>query len=410
LNCGNDVINIGMDGVIGTVIGSESVLGRQPLVETPNVPTPKPQVKPNSDKTNVLSFYADTSGCAHYRIFWPESIIRGDKSFNFSYLMRAVPDPRWYDDISVIRIQRQVSDKQLVLAQFLKKVVTQYNARLCYEIDDLPFYKHIPEYNQHKQAYANPEFAKTVKGIMNSCDEITTTTKGMRDIIQEETGHQNVTIIPNFVPRLWMGHYYDEEIIRKNFTKNKKKPRILYAGSGAHYSIDGKIPDDFSPLVDLVRKTHKEFQWVFYGGFPRKLVDLLQSGKVEYHPWVNTMQYPEYFRSLKANISIAPLQNNTFNRAKSDIKFTESCAYGIPSICQDMVTYENALNKFDTANDLYDQIKRITKDAGIYMKESRKSYNYIQKQGWMEDNIHYWKTFLKTPIGHPQRELLTKFQ
>lgn len=404
MNIRNGIIGRPIGQPIGQPIGSSMDLFKN------KKENPKTKKSEAVNEVDSLTFYADSSGCAHYRLFWPESILRSRTDYNFTYSMRPPSEYRWYSKFSMVRIQRQVSDKQLILTKFLKQASEKYNFRLVYEIDDLPIYKYIPDYNQHKKAYSNPIYKKSVVDIINCCDEVTTTTKYLRDILKEETGHQNITVIPNFVPRLWMGMYYDENKIKINFSKNKNKPRILYAGSGAHYSMDSKIPDDFTAIVDLVRKTYKEFQWVFYGGFPRPLSDLLHSKKIEYHKWVDTMSYSHVFNNLKVNVSIAPLIDNTFNRCKSDIKFTESCAYGLPSVCQDMVTYKKAINKFNTADDLYNQLKRITKDSSVYMKESRKAWNYMMQTGWMEDNMEYWESFFKYPYGHEKRNVLTKFQ
>lgn len=355
-----------------------------------------------------LSYYADSSGCGFYRIIWPQMLLTG-KGFDLNHLNRLIPHEGWYQGLDFIKIQRQVSPEQAMGVKVLRHICDKLGIRLIYEIDDVPFYEDIPKYNRHHKAYEDPKLATSIREIMNMCDEVVTTTPYFKGYLESKLNNPNVTVVPNFVPKFWMGNFYDENNIKVNFNKNKKKPRILYPGSGAHYAEDPRQADDFSHLADLVRKTHKEFQWVFFGGAPRQVVDLIRSGKVEYHPWVSTMECPQKLYSLKPNVMIAPLFNNTFNKCKSDIKFTEACAMGIPSVCQDMITYTNVFNKFSTPDDLYSQLKRITNDAGAYMKESRKAHQYM-RGNFMEDKINIWGESLKYPFGDDKRIELKKYQ
>jgi hypothetical protein len=373
-------------------------------------PPQRPIIKtPEPNECGGLAYFADTSGCGFYRIFWPQMLLRSRNGLQLLESNVIIPNTEWYSKMNFIKIQRQVSPDQLKGVQFLRKVCDKFGMRLIYEIDDLPFYEDIPKYNRHHTAYADPKLAESVRSIMNTCDEIVTTTPFFKGYLQSKLQNQNVTVVPNFVPKFWLGNYYNENDIRVNYNKNNKKPRILYPGSGAHYSGDPNIADDFTHLVDLVKKTHKEFQWVFFGGAPRQIVDLIRSGKVEYHPWVDTMSCPEKLHSLKPNVIIAPLVDNNFNRCKSDIKFTEACAMGIPSVCQDLITYKNAFNKFTTADDLYQQLKRITRDANVYMKESRKARQYMQGN-FMEDRLNVWEESLTFRYGSDKRVELKKYQ
>jgi hypothetical protein len=60
---------------------------------------------------------------------------------------------------------------------------------------------------------------------------------------------------------------------------------------------------------------------------------------------------------------IAPLQDNNFNKSKSDIKFVESAILGTPCMCQDLVTYSSAPDflRLTTAEDLEDKIQKLLK-------------------------------------------------
>lgn len=280
---------------------------------------------------------------------------------------------------------------------------------IIYEIDDIIFIEDIPEYNKFRSAFDNPVIRKTSMEIMNMTDEMTVTNHFMKDYFHEKTGHKQITVVPNFVPKFWMDRFYDKQAISKNYEKNKKKPRILYCGSGAHFDVDVKVnyKDDFYHVNDVIRKTVNEFQWVFFGGFPGPLKDLVLNKKVEFHTWKGLMEYPYKIYELTPQLMYAPLTNNNFNKAKSDLKFIEGCCMGIPTICQDIVTYSNAHYKFNTGDELIDQIKLLIKDRSRYMAASKKARNYGETR-WLENNIKYYEELYKYPYGHPERKLLNK--
>ena len=229
----------------------------------------------------------------------------------------------------------------------------------------------------------------------------------MQDYYIEKTNNKNVTIIPNFIPKFWMDRFFDFNKVRDNFEKYKKKPRIVYWGSGAHFDIENKIKqkDDFHHVNDVIRKTVDKFQWVFLGGYPLSVTDLIKAKKIEYHPWSSLVEYPSTTEALNPTIFYAPLEDSIFNRAKSDLKFIEGCAFGIPTICQDICTYETAFHKFKTGDDLISKIEHLTSDNKKYMKEVKKARDYM-KHRWMEDNIDMYTELYSFPYADKQRKII----
>ena len=244
-------------------------------------------------------------------------------------------------------------------------------------------------------------------------DEVTVTCDFMRRLYQEKTGQEKITVIPNFVPESWMGHYFNEHEIRKQFNKNKKKPRILYTGSGAHYDVDNKTggKDDLSEVRDFIRKTVDKYQWIFVGAFPPPLVDLVQQRKIEFYPWQTLLDYPKFIASLNAQLMVAPLQVNDFNRAKSDIKFIEACVLGIPCLCQNMDTYNTAPEalKFNTVDEFEYKIRSILdyKNRNDYYGNIKKLRSIGEKRFLEnESNIGAHLEALNTPWGSDERNFL----
>ena len=361
-----------------------------------------------------VNYLADYSGCGYWRIIWPENHINELGIGCSSSLTAMVFDPRWYKDVKAVKLQRQASDDQREFVKYLKEVQKEHNFRLIYEVDDVVFKEDIPDYNKFKFAFDNEAIRKNCIEIINMCDEVTVTCEYMKKLYQEKTGKAEITVVPNFVPYNWMGYVYDRSKVYNAYEKNKRKPRILYTGSGAHYDVDNKNGgiDDFSHLLSLVEKTIDKYQWVFVGSFPPPLVKYVQQGKIEFHAWQSLALYPQFIANLQAQAMIAPLLDNSFNRSKSDIKFIEACVLGLPCFVQDMETYKNAPEffKFKTADELEQKLEITLKNKSKYYSNVD-VFRKIGEQRFLErpENIGCHLEVLNTPYGSPERKYLKKW-
>lgn len=368
---------------------------------------------PEEGLPRALNWAADQSGCYLWRMGMPEQILNAHHKMTMhtSTIMNFF-EP-YFQNIKSVRIQRQATPPQLQFTKFLREAANKYNFRLIYDIDDIIFAEDIPDYNKYKPAFTDPNIRKTAQEIISMCDEVSVTCNFMRDYYREKTGNQNITVIPNYPPKFWMGHYYNEERLKSNFNKfcndRTKKPRILYPGSGAHFDVDNRTGqrDDLWHVRDVIRKTVDKFQWIFIGCFPPDMADLVRAGKIEFHPWSRFFEYPEAIYNLNPNILIAPLADNNFNKAKSDLKFVEGCCYGLPVICQDLCTYENAIYKFKTGDEFIDQIKKSINNGSQYMSHARQVRKIAESRFLENDeNIDKYVELYTLPYKDPQRKLL----
>jgi hypothetical protein len=234
----------------------------------------------------------------------------------------------------------------------------------------------------------------------------------MRDYYREKTGKEEVTVIPNFPPKFWIGNFFNEKRVTQLYKKHQNKPRILYAGSGAHFDVDNKDKqrDDFNHVIEAVIKTRKRFQWVFVGAFPIALRPYVQSGEIEFHPWQQIYLYPEKLNDLEIQMAVAPLVDNNFNRAKSDLKYIEACALGIPIACQDMCTYKDAPIKFSDGDDMIKKIEQTLSNGRKYKSEAVSRYKVAEKRFLERDeNLDCFLELFNLPYGDPGRIMLSKF-
>jgi len=375
---------------------------------------PQPQQPIELSLPRYVNYLADYSGCGFWRILWPELLINASGIGCSSSLTAMVVNNHWYQGVKAVKIQRQASNDQKEFVKYLKSIQLEYGFRLIYEVDDVVFREEIPNYNKFKFAFDTDEIRNNCVEIINLCDEVVVTCDYMRRLYIDKTGKKEITVVPNFVPYSWMGHDFNRSNIYNSYDKNKKKPRVIYTGSGAHYDVDFKNNgiDDFSHVIDFVRKSINKYQWVFVGSYPPGLHNLVESKQIEFHAWQTLANYPSFIKSLNVQAMIAPLLDNNFNRSKSDIKFIEACVMGLPCMVQDMETYKNAPDylKFKTGEDLEIKLDAVLKNKSAYYSNVDK-YRDIGARRFLEltENIGCHLEILNTPFGSPERKYLQKW-
>lgn len=391
--------------VLGRPMGAPTpAFGAAPVLKQKE---PPPLEMPGQGLNRSVNYYADYAGCGWWRMIAPELLMNINNKAVISGLTTMVLDPRFYAGIKAVRLQRQATPVQLQFMKFLKQISKEHKTKIIYEIDDIIVKDDIPDYNRCKIAFESEEIMKSCLEMMSMADEISVTCKYMKDYYINKTGNKNITVIPNYPAKMWMDGHYDTQRIANSYDSNKKKPRIAYVGSGTHIDVMNKTnqKDDFAHVVDDIIASRKDIQWVFVGCFPLACKPFIDRGEMEFVQWFPLLNLWKAYTTTNIQAVIAPLQDNVFNRAKSNIKYLEAATCGIPGIFQDIVTYKDAPLRFSTGSELIDQIKALTKDSNTYMKFSKKAREYADTM-WLDDHLDEFAELYHTPFGDSTRKAL----
>lgn len=169
-------------------------------------------------------------------------------------------------------------------------------------------------------------FAETLK----AADLVTTPSSVLSGVFKQH-GAKKTKVIKNFIDlNLWKPvRLVPDGIVR-----------IGYQGGWSHYEdwleIQGAIATVMAkyPQVELV---------IMGQTYPGALKDL-PANRVHSEWWVPIDAYPYKFKTLGIDIGIAPLANNAFNICKSEIKWEEYSALGIPTIASNIPPYSLAIS------------------------------------------------------------------
>ena len=361
-----------------------------------------------AESSTIISHIADTGGCAFYRMrtpLWSAQMV--NRNLKFIESPKFIPIEGFYKDIKLVRLQRQISAAQCdYFSKFLKPLSNRFGFWINYEVDDVVGKDDIPKYNSGWEAYQDPSFYNNIKTMMVNADYLTVTCQALADYYEKsfQVQSKNILIIPNYIPKWWMSNCYNIDKVAKRYDSlSTRKPRICFPCSSTHYDIynrNGGV-DDFTHITDFVRSTIDKYDWIFLGGLPHQLKDLLNDKKLQLIVGYDLFNYPLEFSNLNPDIVVAPLQDNIFNRCKSNIKYTEMSAMGFPAVYQNLEPYKKYTNwLFNDANNLQDQIDSILKTKEGYLDIVKNGRNIVDNGDkhspngwWLENNISTWINF-----------------
>lgn len=403
-------VSFGIQDVIGAPIGlppglpTPTYLSRSPTQGQ----LPPPSI-PGEGLKRAITYLADYGGCGYYRCLAPNLLLNLYEKAVISESTAMILDPRFYHTVQTVKLQRQATPVQKEFIKLLKEISKQTPTKIMYEVDDVVFAEDIPLYNRNRDAFTDPVIRDTILEILSMMDEITVTCDYFRDYMIAKTGNKNVTTIPNYLMKWWFDRYYNLGNLVKNFEKNKKKPIVAIFASGTHIDVTNRAnqKDDFEFVTPAIIKARKDFKWHFYGSHPLALKPFIDSGEIEFTPWVKLPEFAEAMANSGAQITFAALQDNEFNRCKSNIKQLESGAIGMPCVCPDMVTYKDADLKYKTGSEFIDCLKHATKNQTVYADYCKKARAYTE-QFWLDDEPNLMKHYeaLFTSFGSSERVYL----
>lgn len=337
-------------------------------------------------KYKILFVKRDDSGCGFYRIEQPAKYIQrmGLAEVKVSFKSPSEDDLLWAD---LVVFQEMGNEKASEMARFCIKNKIPY---VC-EFDD--FIQHVSPNNKGGYGAWNPGtlFAHRAMVMAQSAQALTVSTNWLaREYFPY---NKNIYVIPN---------YLDQELWDNPITKRVgDKIRIGWAGGNAH-------GDDLKMISKVINKIVKEYKGkvVFetmgmtenelFGIFPMKNQKEVCSHcgnegdmHIFYGEALNI--YPMVIASKGWDIALAPVINNAFGNAKSDLKLKEYSALGYPVIASKVTPYIEAKNNnaqvllAETFDDWYNFIKALIEDKDMRDNMSRHNKEWV-KQYWIHEN------------------------
>lgn len=266
----------------------------------------------------VMAMAADQDGCGHYRMIKPLQALKEagivDGKLARSYyplptIARCAPD-------SVI-LQRQISQP---FHEWIDLVGRFTNTFKVYELDDYLPNASLKNVNRRQMP---KDVLRLIRKSLGYVDRFVVSTDALKEAFSG--AHRDIHVVENRLPVEWWGNLQGQRRVGK-------KPRVGWGGGNSHSG-------DLDLIVDVVKALADEVDWVFFGMCPDKLRPYVK----EFHRGVEIDLYPAKLAALNLDLALAPIEENLFNRCKSNLRLLEYGACGFPVVCSDFGPYQGDL-------------------------------------------------------------------
>lgn len=279
-------------------------------------------------KKNVIILHpADKTACAFYRCDAMAFLLRSSRSGEIEVIVsRAeVTDDYILKYTAAVVFFRVKTEEQATMVRHYKRKRNRFGFKIFCDYDDLIFdignFKRLPSWNPNVESENLAENARVMQDSLTDIDGVTVTTLWLKNCMEYRFGWKHVIILPNAVPRFCFGQNPRERI-----EDAIERPRVLFAGSTCHFS-EGNHGDFEGPWIEWLRDAVERDRIELHMFQVPEFLDGV-SDKVIVHGQTSCVEFPSVVAGIRPDFYVAPLVDNFFNRAKSNLKLLEASAVG----------------------------------------------------------------------------------
>ena len=242
------------------------------------------------------------------------------------FFRMTVLDETLIDTADIILVQRSLPRKST--RAVLEKILNS-GKPVVFEIDDLLIDPPADHPYRRKMVNKKP----FIIDVMRRASAVTVTTVPLKEALRKY--NDNIHVLPNLLDeRLWN---------KPPRMRTSDRVVIAFGGTKSHLN-DLKILEE--PLFYIADKYRGRVSFRLGGVSTGKLATLPGLHFVRF-----TSSYSDYARELQdsdIDIALVPLQDNLFNRCKSNIKWLEYSACGIAGIYSSLSPYSDCIEQGKT--------------------------------------------------------------
>lgn len=252
----------------------------------------------------------------------------------------------------------------------------RFGFKIVCDVDD--YWELYPRHILYK-AWMKDGMNKKIMAAIRVADVVTVTTPLLADKVKPL--NKNVLVIPNSLP---FGH----DQFNSNREQGNGRVRILYAGGSTHY-WDLKTIE--YALQKIRNNKSLEYELILAGYNKSETWDKIESafnlrGTILNYTRRYTLGLEEYMDHYNvADVSIAPLESNSFNGYKSNLKVIEAGCKNIPCITSNVSPYsdEEDTSKIIMAKNTrewYDALSYCIKNPSFVYDKGHKLGEYVREK------------------------------
>lgn len=351
-------------------------------------------------KLNILGLISEDSAVGYYRIWQPLKMLEAEglanlrltPTFNWGRSKNeivAFPNIKWFSNESGFRPDIIVAERHdHITYAALLGALKNYRVPVVVDTDD--DVQAVRPFNPGYASYhpTSDNVAYNIK-LMSIADAITTSTPHLKE--RHEQYHKPTYVVPNSI-----------DVETRTFPRKKKradgKVRIGWLGSACHWENLQIIQ---KPVKDIVANYPQvEFYYTnlfgdIWSNRPPELEDRViptcyfvckEKHAACNKAYVDFKKYPAFMNKLNLDIGLAPLQDNLFNRSKSNLRILEYWADGVAVIASPVRPYAETITDGLTGLiakeqvDWYNAIEKLILNAPLREKFQKRGFETLDRK------------------------------
>lgn len=318
--------------------------------------------------------------------------------------------------LDTIIFQRDHFGKLTLDLSFIKSLfdeIKKNDIKIIYDLDDdlLNIEKDHRDYERYSKLH------DVFKYIINNSDVVTVSTQYLKTQLVQY--NNNIRIVPNVLMKLW-DFNPNKKIKNLNSSKTIK---IGYFGSITHGGDIQLLENAISAvkyhfknkqvIFEIVGGCHENHDWInrinlpySYGvksTFKNKLMNVLAYFLNEFSILRVNLPYSSFIPFMKNeidwDIGLAPLEDTSINRSKSNLKYLEYTALNVPGVYSNVGPYQEITNKktgvvVNNSEEWGEAIITLIEDNELYETILKNAYSDINDNYLVENAALIWDGIL----------------
>lgn len=254
--------------------------------------------------------------------------------------------------------------------------------------------QHVRPHNPGYQSY----FYGSLGHVMNLkgfelYDGVTVSTKNLKDFYSQWFPKDHMYVCPNSLDMNIRSYANDLEFTSDLYEKKPGEIRIGWTGSSSHWENLKHI----EPAVLAILKQYPQTTFYYTGlfgdlfkGQPKDVQD-----RIHQVTFVTVYDYPSKIKEMNLDVGLAPLCDNYFDRAKSNLRCLEYMSMKVPVVASRVEPYLFLKEEVDgllatEVDEWYDKIEDLVQDRELRNDLIKNGYERMWKEFNIEKNDHYW--------------------
>lgn len=381
--------------------------------------------------------WADIVWCQPFSELWAASIFAATRDNLKKKLIVDLDDNIWA--VHPMNIGSQKGELKLIKSYFDGKFEMYWDIKPI-EKKDVPAYSKRLDGTVIQDAKGKiyflqskaPDVKLAAEFFLGAADAVTTTNEVLAQEIRRHTS-KPVYVLPNCLSlsewtkantpndgTVWVGwcgsvsHYPDLEPVAEVLDRLMgKHPQLRVQMMGSSFDYFFPVDKDAKVLpVSGYNGEHKGMTPMFYTDL--RYCKERWPGRMRFDKPVPVQEYPNWICSnWQSHIGIAPLELNEFNCSKSELKWLEYTALGVPTVASDVGPYKRAIVspydgvRCDTMAEWEDALTDLIKEPAFRHGIAQRARKKLESEYNIDKQAHKWLEVAECTYSSPGEQVLS---